>query len=91
MYVFVINSQKILNKPHFDFRGNYEKYLPGVPPLPYFDQSVAYVCPLEVRETNLLLINFIVFLKTTSTFAERGQNFPFIISLILDYVVSELR
>ena len=31
MYVFVINSQKILNKPHFDFRGNYEKYLPGVP------------------------------------------------------------
>jgi hypothetical protein len=31
-----------LNKPHFDFRGNYEKYLPGVPPVPYFDQSVAY-------------------------------------------------
>ena len=33
-----------MNKPHFDFRGNYEKYLhlPGVPPLPYFDQSVAY-------------------------------------------------
>ena len=20
-----------MNKPHFDFRGNYEKYLPGVP------------------------------------------------------------
>ena len=32
-----------MNKPHFDFRGNYEKYLPGVPPIPYFDQSVAYV------------------------------------------------
>jgi hypothetical protein len=31
-----------LNKPHFDFRGNYEKYLPGVPQIPYFDQSVAY-------------------------------------------------
>ena len=31
-----------MNKPHFDFRGNYEKYLPGVSPIPYFDQSVAY-------------------------------------------------
>ena len=31
-----------MNKPHFDFRGNYQKYLPGVPPIPYFAQSVAY-------------------------------------------------
>ncbi len=39
---FLSLTPKNLNLPHFDFRGNYEKYLPGVPPVPYFDQSVAY-------------------------------------------------